>query len=394
MKNKHMSLSDRIDIEQGLANADSIRKIAGELGRPHTTIINEIKNRKIFVKGNSFNLFPGSTNDCNKLLKSPYVCNGCKDKRKCRKNKWFYYAKDAQNDYQELLVDSRLGIDMDCDEFHALSEILETEVKKQSHSFYMIKTNNQEKIIVSVRTLYRWQELGYLPTKNIDLPRKVRYKVRKKKNNTEDIPTPNYRIGRTYDNFKIYMKENSINYYFQMDTVEGKKGKAVLLTFEFLPFSFFLAFKLDSQTIKCVNEKIYYLKITLGLEIFYKMFPIGLTDNGHEFKDPEYFENNDNISYAKLFYCNPGKSYEKGALEVLHEYPRRFIPKGQDITPYSDEDILKMINNVNSVPRNGLKGRTPYDLMTEKIGAENLEKLGLIRIPNEEVILNSSIFKK
>ena len=30
---------------------------------------------------------------------------------------------------------------------------------------------------------------------------------------------------------KFFRKENNILYYFQMDTVEGIKGKAVLLTF-------------------------------------------------------------------------------------------------------------------------------------------------------------------
>ena len=135
MKNKHMSLSDRSDLEIGLNNGDSIRKISSNIGKSHGAILFEIEHRKIFVKGNSFNLFPGSSNDCNKLLNSPHVCNACPDKRKCRKNKFFYFAKDAQNDYQSLLVDSRIGIDMQCDEFDNLSKFLLDEVVKKSHSF-------------------------------------------------------------------------------------------------------------------------------------------------------------------------------------------------------------------------------------------------------------------
>ncbi len=371
MKNKHMTLSERIDIEKGLSNGDSIRKIARDMNRPHTTILTEIKLRKITVRGNTFNLIPGSNNNCEKLLTSPYVCNSCIEKRKCRKNKCFYYASESQNDYRHTLVDSRTGIDMQCDEFNNLCAIVKKEVKEQSNSFYMIKTNHDDEIKVSVRTLYRYQEKEYLPSKNIDLPRKVRYKLRVKRNRSE-LQNPNYRINRTYNDFKIYLKVNNISYYYQMDTVEGVKGKAVLLTFIFLPFRFFLAFKLDSQTIKCVNEKIDYLKQTLDLAIFYKMFPIGLTDNGKEFKDPEYIEYTNNEQCSRLFYCNPGRSDQKGSLEVLHEYPRRYIEKGQDISMYKDEDILKMVNHINSVPRKELGDETAYDLMARYIGRHRL----------------------
>jgi IS30 family transposase len=395
MKNKHMDFSQRCDIEKGLINRNSIRKIAMDIGKSHCTVLYEIKVRKVFVKGNSFNLFPGSSNECNKLLKSPYVCNGCDDKRKCRKNKWFYFAKDSQIEYKTLLIDSRSGIDMECDEFNSLCKILDKEVTEQGHSFYMVKINHPE-IINGISTLYSWQRKGYLSTKNIDLPRQVRYKTRKKQEEKDLIPYNSAcRENRTYDDFKKYIKENNIRYYFQMDTVEGKKGSAVLLTFGFITTNFFLAFKLDSQTIKCVNEKISYLKTSLGLKTFYKMFPVGLTDNGSEFKSPEHIEFNGFFTErTKLFYCDPRRSDQKGTLEVLHEYPRRFIPKGQDISSYTDEDILKMVNNINSVPRASLNGETPYEMMSEKIGAENLLKLGLIKIENTDVVLNDDIFKK
>lgn len=232
MKNKHMILSDRIDIEKGLNNGNSIRKIGRDIDKPHTTILHEIAMRKHLVKGNTFNLIPGSSNNCIKLEKSPHVSNNCDEKRKRRKNKYFYYAKEAQHNYNSILVESRSGIDMDCDEYQYLCSVLEKEVVEQSHSFYMVKVNNEE-IERSVRSLYRDQENGILPTKNIDLPRKVRYKKRKKINQVEDEfkPLPNYRVGRTYSDWKIFRKENNILYYFQMDTVEGIKGKAVLLTF-------------------------------------------------------------------------------------------------------------------------------------------------------------------
>lgn len=39
------------------------------------------------------------------------------------------------------------------------------------------------------------------------------------------------RINRTYNDFLNYIKENSITYYTEMDTVEGTIGKGIQLVF-------------------------------------------------------------------------------------------------------------------------------------------------------------------
>lgn len=60
---------------------------------------------------NNFNM------KCEKINKAPFVCNACPNKSKCRKNKYFYYAEDANNDYKETLTESRQGIDFENNEF-------------------------------------------------------------------------------------------------------------------------------------------------------------------------------------------------------------------------------------------------------------------------------------
>ena len=45
-----------------------------------------------------------------------------------------------------------------------------------------------------------------------------------------------------------------------MDTVEGIKGHSVLLTLNFIPFNFMIAYKLENQTISEVTKKINKLK--------------------------------------------------------------------------------------------------------------------------------------
>lgn len=389
---KHLNLSQRIIIESNLNENTSLRKIGDMIGKPHTTISREILNRRVLVKGNPFNNF---NTKCDKTNQAPFVCNGCPNKNKCKKNRYFYYAEDANNDYRKILVESRQGIDFENDEFRKMDKIIKEEVNK-GHSFYMIIQDHPEFNIVE-RTLYYYQEKGYLSCKNIDLPRMVRYRKRKRNvpKNKSERKESMCRINRTYKEFIKYKEENKITYYVEMDTVEGIKGHSVLLTLNFIPFNFMIAYKLESQTISEVTNKINELKKLLGYEAFHKIFPVILTDNGKEFKRPDIIEDNGpDVLPTKVFYCDPKRSDQKGSIEVTHEYVRRFIEQGEDLDKYSNDDIFLMMNHINNTKRKKLNGNTPFNLMEEKIGKENMKKLGFYYIAPKDIILKPSLFEK
>lgn len=387
---KHLTLSQRIKIENGLNNNWSFRKIANDINKGHNTVAREVQNRRIKVKGNPFNM---TIMECPNTKKAPFVCNGCPNQKKCRFNKYFYYADDAQKDYQTTLVDSRVGIDMDCDEFHSLNTLVKSSIKK-GHSFSLITLNNPD-LNISKRTLYNYLEKGYLDIKNIDLPRKVRYKKRTRNVPKNSRKKDSCRTNRTYEDFLRYIRENNIDYYVEMDTVEGVKGHSVLLTLYLVPLKLLLIYKLDNQTISEVNKKILFLKQILGYELFHNIFPVVLTDNGSEFKDPDIVENNGlDVLKTRLFYCDPQRSDQKGSLENAHEYIRRFIDKGIDINNYTEEEISLMMNHIANTRRESLNGKTPYELLIEKIGEENTKKLGLYYIAPNDVTLNPSLFDK
>ena len=389
---KHLNLSQKIIIESNLNENISLRKIGTMLGKPHTTVSREILTRRVLVRGNHFNNF---NTKCDKTDKAPFVCNGCPNRNKCRKNRYFYYAEDANNDYRKTLVESRQGIDFENDEFRKMDKIIKEEVDK-GHSFYMIIEDHPEFDIVE-RTLYYYQEKGYLSCKNIDLPRLVRYRKRKRnvpKNKTERKENA-CRINRTFQDFTRYKEANKITCYVEMDTVEGIKGHSVLLTLNFVPFNFMISYKLESQTISEVTDKINKLKKILGYELFHKIFPVILTDNGKEFKRPDLIEDNgSDVVKTKVFYCDSRRSDQKGSIEVTHEYIRRYIEQGTDLDKYSDDDILLMMNHINNTKREKLKGKTPYELMEEKIRKENIKKLGFYFIPPKDIILKPNLFKK
>ena len=389
---KHLNLSQRILIESNLNENTSLRKIGIILGKPHTTISREILTRRVLSKGNRFNNFNVK---CDKTNKAPFVCNGCPNKNQCRKNKYFYYAKDANDNYRTTLVESRQGIDFENDEFRKMDKIIKEEVDK-GHSFYMIVLDHPE-FDITERTLYYYQEKGYLSCKNIDLPRIVRYRKRKRmvSKNKSERKENECRVNRTYQDFIKYKEAKKITYYVEMDTVEGIKGHSALLTLNFVPFNFMLAYKLKIQTISEVTDKINDLKKLLGYELFHKIFPLILTDNGKEFKRPDLIEDNGpDVVKTKVFYCDSRRSDQKGSIEVTHEYIRRFIEQGTNLDKYSDGDIMLMMNHINNTRREKLNGDTPFNLMKEKIGEENIKKLGFYFIPTKDIILKPSLFNK
>ena len=186
-----------------------------------------------------------------------------------------------------------------------------------------------------------------------------------------------------------------MTYYVEMDTVEGIKGHSVLLTLFIKDIKLLLAYKLTSQTIEQVTKEILQLKSILGYELFHNLFPIVLTDNGKEFKNPLPIENNGNdVINTKLFYCDPRRSDQKGSIEVSHEYIRRYIEQGIDLDKYTVEDINLMINHINNTKRESLDAKTPYELLVEYIGEENTKKLGLYYIEPNDIILKPSLFNK
>lgn len=389
---KHLTLSERIKIESKLNNKVSLRKIGKAIDKPHSTISREILNRRVLVKGNRFNNFNVK---CNLTNKAPFVCNGCPNKDNCKKNRYFYIAEDAHNNYRKTLVESREGIDFENIDFRKLDRTVKEEVDN-GHSFYMIIADHPE-FNITERTLYNYQKKGYLSCKNIDLPRLVRYKKRKRivSKNKSERKELTCRVNRTYKDFLEYIEENNIKEYIEMDTVEGIIGHSVLLTLCFVPMNFMIAYKLEAQTITEVTDKINLIKKIIGNEQFHKLFNVILTDNGSEFKRPDLIENNGpDVLKSNVFYCDARRSDQKGSIEVTHEYIRRFIEQGVNFDNYTQEDINLMMNHINNTKRKKLNEKTPYEIMIQTYGEEVIKKLGFYYISPKDIILKPSLFKK
>ena len=306
--------------------------------------------------------------------------------------KCIYDARKADNDSKYVLRESRSGISFTEEELRALDEILRPLVK-QKQSIHHICATNRDRIHISERSIYRFVGSEYISVKSIDLPRKVRYRQRKKPGILK--VDKSCRIGRDYSCFQEYLSAHPDTAVVQIDSVEGIKGGKALLTVHFVKTEMMLAFLRDRNDSASVTEIFNMIYQGLGHKKFVTLFPLLLADNGCEFSNPRALESTeDGTVRTKVFYCDPQAAWQKGSAERNHEFIRCFIPKGKDLGLFSQDDILTMMNHINSYSRESLGNKCPYDLFRFLYGSELLDLLGCCTIPPQMVTLSKSVFRK
>lgn len=425
---KHLTIEDRIYIQNELDKGTSFKDIARFLCKDPTTISKEVKARRAsdwFHKGTFLNAKNfctkrfrcKKTNACNKILlcgvkcascptcnqtcpdfqkercskldRAPYVCNGCSKKiNHCTiAHKYTYNARFADRKYRECLKDSRSGIAMTRQELHKKDKII-TPLIAQGQSPYQIVANHPE-LNLSVRSVYNYLDMGLLTARNVDLKRKVKFKPRKvHKSQISDRRVFN---GRTYADFQQLHLES----FVEMDTVHSAVGSSkTLLTFFFTREKLFLAFLMNRNTEGSVRLVLDRLEKRFGTFDFLTLFEYILTDRGAEFGDPDSLETGvTGIQRTNIYYCDSMRSGQKGSIEQAHTMLRMILPKRTTFEFLTQWDVNLITSHINSTPRESLNGRTPYDVALEAFGEDVLKAFQLRRIDPDKVILTPKLIR-
>lgn len=426
---KHLTLFNREDIEKFLKAGFKFYEIADKIQKHKTTVAKEVKKYRTEHKPSNFNnkvnyckhKFSCNLKNlcianchteckhcakcnsicsqyeldlCENLLKPPYVCNACKNYAQCRKIKYIYFASEAQKKYENSLISSRTGINISEEELKRLDDLISPLIK-QGQSIKLIYRNHKNEIPCKISCLYNYIDAGLFTAKNIDLPRRVKYKVRSK-NTNKTKKDYSYKIGRTYEDFKKLLEENPNINVVEMDTVIGtsEKGK-VLLTLLFRNFNFMIARLLSDKTADSVKKELDHIEKIIGAELFKRVFKYILTDNGGEFQRPEDLETSiDGSKRCWIYYCEANRSDQKAKVEKNHEYIRYIIPKGTSMDNYYQDDIDLMMSHINSTAREILNFAIPYDMASIYLGLDSMKKLHLSKIQPDDIILKPYLINK
>lgn len=425
---KHLTLLNREDIEKLLKAGFKFYQIAENIQKDPTTISKEVKkyrtehfpsnfnNRNNYCKNKNSCTIKNLCNSnchsecrrcgkcnsicsqyeldlCVKLLKPPYVCNACNCYPQCRKIKYVYLASNAQKNYENSLISCREGINTSEEKLQKIDQLISPLIQ-QGQSIKLIYANHKEEIGCSIRCLYNYIDMGLFSVKNIDLPRRVKYKVRNK-NNNKTKKDYSYRIGRTYDDFQKFLIDNPNINVVEMDTVEGIKGGKVLLTMIFRNFNFMIARLLPNKTSEAVKKELDDIEKVIGTELFKRVFKCILTDNGGEFQKPDELETSiDGSKRCWIFYCDANRSDQKAKVEKNHEYIRYIIPKGTSMDNYNQSDIDLMMSHINSTAREVLNFAIPFDMASIYLGMDTMKKLNFSKVHPDNIILKPYLINK
>ena len=347
---KFFTYEDRLNLQKKLKESMSIKAIATDLGKNPTTISREIKKYSSEIATgypgypfneckNRFNcrnknicgkdcsrkatqyckLCPYCNEHCKDFVREvctarfrpPYVCNGCEKIGKCSLLKSIYDAEHAHIKAHNVISESRSGLCVSEEEIARLNAII-TPLVNNGQSVHQIYVEHENELMCSEKTIYNYIDACLFDVRNIDLPRKVKFRERYKK--PEFKVDKGCRIGRNCQEYLKFKEKNPDLAEVQMDSVMGVKGGKCLLTIHFVESSLMLAFIRDANTSQSVIDVFNGLDKVLGNELFSELFPYILTDNGSEFSNPraiEYREHPEpgasyhrtNIVLVKLF-CN------------------------------------------------------------------------------------------
>lgn len=434
-KNKHLNLEDRCDIAVKLKENLSFRNIAKDLEKSTPTISNEIKKHIILEKKGAYGR---NFNDCKhrkyctltklcdniickikyccfcsecymhckeyekevciKLNKAPFVCNGCKDNRKCTLERHIYSAKYAQDEYENTLKEARTGYNITEEQKAYIDSIVSPAVLR-GISISAICEEYKGVLMVDEKTIYNYINNGLLCVKNIDLPKLVKYKPRIKKSKIFKVDK-GCRINRNYENFKSFILNKPDANIVEIDTVEGIKGGKVILTIYFRTSNLMLGFLRDNNDSKSVTDSFKNIYELLGKELYKQLFEVILTDNGSEFSNPEaleYMGIDKKITSEKeiyVFYCDPSAPGQKGGIEHNHTLLRRIVPKHTSFNDFTQQDVALIFNNINNYSRDNLNKKTPYNIFNALYGDTVCNKLGIKYTDFNALNLTPNLLKK
>lgn len=420
--NTHLIIEERRIIETGIRNGSTKTAIARTLGKDNSTIGKEIKQHRYLKHKSALPLECANYKKCKhgrqctqecpdyekfrckRRDRSPGACNGCKNFSYCRFDKYVYEAGHAQNEYETTLVDARAGYNITTQEAKELGEKIKP-LLKQGLSPYSILQAIPD-LGICEKTIYTYLEnsvfSGLVDIGPLDLRRQVNRKMTKKHaklyKKREDR---RFLVGRTYKDYKAYMEEHPEVSVTQMDTVynDGTNGPFIQ-TFKFVDVGLLFAFRQEEKTAAVMKAGVDRLEAIMGPKLFRKHVHVLLTDRGSEFTDAEGMEYDADASRrARVFYCDPMQSGQKGTLENNHSELRYILPKGTDLNALGlvNQDALNLaLSHVNSIPIEKFGGKTPLDMLefTHPDLFAKLVAFGIHKIPVKELILKPYLLKK
>lgn len=319
-KGKHLSLCERIEIEKSLARGFSIRAIARALERPPSTISREVQRGSVVQRR--------KINSYSKKITVPLEVSELK-----------YFADTGQRVAKEN--SGKRGGKYKLFQDPELLRYIEDKILKHKMSpdaiIGQLKLEKHNyKTMVNTKTIYNYIDKGLMRVKNIDLLLKCRRTPKKECS----------RVHKRLFGNSIEQRPEAVALrqefgHYEGDTIIGKDGKSAVLTIVERKTRKGFMLWIKDKTAKAVLQAVNKFKNTLPKGAIKTI----TLDNGSEFA---------RLSELKgigVYYAHPYSAYERGGNENYNGIIRRFLPKGKDLSHFSQQDLNRINNWIDSYPR-------------------------------------------
>ena len=380
---KHLTFEDRVKLQFLLETSENpkLKDISEQIKITPSTISRELKRSTVATPGrrSQYIMADKYKQKCPRTSKFPYCCNGCSRLPACSRDLYLYDAYGASESASRRLIETRRRNDKKQANIALINRLLTPQIlAKQSIEVALL---NKRDDLPSSSTIRRYCDQGLLTFRNIDLPRTVRFKVKKEYQGDKRHVGVRILYNRLYSDYLKWMKEGG-HKRIEVDTMIGKiSDKKCLLTI-YAPETKMQFGFLIKRGAEDVNRTIldFYEKCSI---VSTDLFDVILTDNGSEMQGLPLIESDAETGLVrfKVFYCDPYRSKQKGGCERNHVVIRRIYEKGRSMDALQAEDVKRMFSLANSYPRKSLGFRSPIDLFKSKYGMGLLELLGYEEIP-------------
>lgn len=153
--------------------------------------------------------------------------------------------------------------------------------------------------------------------------------------------------------------------------VSGKRGKGALLVLHERKARYTVIRKLMTRKCDEINQCLYEM---LGIFVCFESLTL---DNDISFRKHEELSQKLGVP---VYFCHPYHSWEKGSVENTNKLIRQYVPKGSDISKYSDRYIKRIEDKLNNRPREILGFKTPMEVMIENNQFKTLKEFGIIKL--------------
>ncbi len=163
---------------------------------------------------------------------------------------------------------------------------------------------------------------------------------------------------------KIVDKKSRIGDW-EVDTIIGKDHKGVIVTAVERKSKYLIACPVPDKT-----EQVVTAALIDSLRSYKNKVHTLTGDNGKEFAGHEKIAKN---LKAKFYFAHPYCSWERGLNENSNGLLRQYYPKKTDLRSIDRDDIIPVLEKINTRPRKTLGYATPKELFFGLIDSDNLQ---------------------